>query len=153
MNDKDVFKTIKDVIQTLENGKAGFHEAVAASKDADVAKVLEGYSDQREELSAQLKTLAAAYGEQDAYEEDSTIAGAMHRGWLDLRAAISSGSAHSILAECERGEDHAVAVFRGALEKDLPSNVRIVLEQQAATVKAAHDEVKKLRDFAKAAHV
>jgi uncharacterized protein (TIGR02284 family) len=152
MKDEETLQTIKDLIQTLEDGKEGFHEAAEASKDAEVAQVLQGYSDQRAELSAQLQTIGATYGEA-AYEQDSTIAGAVHRGWIDLKAAVTSGSAHSVLAECERGEDHAVAAFRDALEKDLPSNVRTVVEQQAASVQAAHDRVKRLRDLAKAAHV
>lgn len=153
MKDHETLSTIKALIQTLEDGKDGFHEAAKASNDAKVARVLEQYSAQRAELSAQLKTLGAAFGEDDAYEEKSTLAGAIHRGWIDLKAALTSGSAHSVLAECERGEDHAVAEFRKALEQDLPSNVRMVVEHQAATVKAAHDEVKKLRDLAGAAHV
>jgi uncharacterized protein (TIGR02284 family) len=152
MKDHETLETIKTLIQTLEDGKAGFHEAAKASNDAEVAQVLEQYSDQRAQLSAQLKTLGAAFDD-GAYDEKSTIAGTMHRGWIDLKAAVTSGSAHSVLAECERGEDHAVAAFREALERDLPSNVRMVVEHQAETVKAAHDEVKKLRDLAKAAHV
>ena len=152
MNDETTFKTIKDLIQTLEDGREGFHEAAESSKDPEVTRVLEEYAGQRAELSAQLKTLCAAFGE-SAYEQDSSLAGAMHRGWMDLKAAVSSGSAYSVLSECERGEDHAVAAFRDALEKDLPANVRMVLEQQAATVQAAHDNVKRLRDLAKAAHV
>jgi uncharacterized protein (TIGR02284 family) len=45
------------------------------------------------------------------------------RGWMDLKAAITSGDEHTILVECERGEDAAVAAYRDAFEyEELPSN-------------------------------
>ena len=44
-----------------------------------------------------------------------------------------------------------MAEFQAALEKDLPANVRDVVERQAAEIKAAHDKIKQLRDLAKAA--
>jgi len=53
---------------------------------------------------------------------------------------------HSILEECERGEDVAVDAFRTALEANLPANVLSVVQRQADAVKGVHDRVKALRD-------
>ena len=151
MKDDKTLSVIKALIQTLEDGREGFEKAAEASKDAEVARVLGGFSKQRAELSAQLQTLGSTYGE-SAYDQESSIAGAVHRGWIDLKAAIASDNAHAILAECERGEDHAVEEFRKASEEELPSNVRAVIDRQAVEVKSAHDRIKQLRDLAKAAH-
>lgn len=151
MQAAEVLKILEGLIQTLEDGKTGFRQAAVASKDPELARALTELSEQRAELSAQMQTLGAVYGE-SAYDQETSVAGALHRGWIDLKAAIASDNAHGILAECERGEDHAVAEFRQAIEHDLPSNVREVVERQAAVVEATHDHVKRLRDLAKAAH-
>jgi uncharacterized protein (TIGR02284 family) len=47
-------------------------------------------------------------------------------------------------AECERGEDSAVANYRAALGTDLPAHVRALVERQFSEVKQAHDRVRSL---------
>ena len=54
-----------------------------------------------------------------------------------------------ILAECERGEDSAVAEYKKAMEADLPASIRGTISRQYAAVKAAHDQIRGLRDAAK----
>lgn len=140
---------LKELIRTLEDGEEGFGEAAKATDTPDLRTVLEFYARQRAEFGTQLHQAASAYGD-SAYEEGSTLAGALHRGWIDLRAAISAKDPAAILSECERGEDHAVAHYQKALEEDLPPDLRKLIESQAVEIRAAHDKVKHLRDLAKA---
>jgi uncharacterized protein (TIGR02284 family) len=83
-------------------------------------------------------------------ETSSSVSGALHRGWVDLKSMITGKSEEAILNECERGEDVALKAYREALQKDLPSNVRSVLETQLQGVQRNHDQVKSLRDAARA---
>ena len=48
--------------------------------------------------------------------------------------------------ECERGEDVALKSYRRALEKDLPLDVRTVVERQYQGVLQNHEVMKNLRD-------
>ena len=41
----------------------------------------------------------------------------MHRAWINLKSAVTSGDDHAILAECERGEDSAVDEYKKAMEE------------------------------------
>jgi len=46
------------------------------------------------------------------------------RGWINLKAALTSKDEHAILAECERGEDSAVAEYKKAMAATgLPADV------------------------------
>jgi uncharacterized protein (TIGR02284 family) len=56
--------------------------------------------------------------------------------------------AGSLLAECERGEDAAKAAYEAALRKNLPTDVRTLVERQYQGVKANHDRVRNLRNVA-----
>ena len=74
----------------------------------------------------------------------------MHRAWINLKSAITSGDDHAILAECERGEDSAVNEYKKAMEdEELSAPLRNILSRQYAQVKSAHDRVRNLRDAAK----
>lgn len=63
---------------------------------------------------------------------------------------MGADSAVSMLEECERGEDAAVARYRKALKADLPINAKAVVERQAAGAQRNHDQIKALRDEYKA---
>jgi uncharacterized protein (TIGR02284 family) len=55
---------------------------------------------------------------------------------------------HAILAECERGEDVAKSAYESALDKDLPVEVRTIVERQYRGVKENHDKIRDLRNAA-----
>ena len=63
--------------------------------------------------AADLQQLVAQHGGNP--EKGGTVAGAAHRGWLNLKAAVSGRTDLAILEECERGEDVAKARYRVAL--------------------------------------
>jgi uncharacterized protein (TIGR02284 family) len=63
---------------------------------------------------------------------------------------LTGKSDEAILNECERGEDVALKSYRKALEKDLPVDVRSVVERQLQGVQRNHDQVKVLRDAERA---
>jgi uncharacterized protein (TIGR02284 family) len=58
---------------------------------------------------------------------------------------------HAVLEECERSEDVAKSAYEAALKKDLPSDIRTVVERQYAGVKENHDRVRDLRNSTRAA--
>ncbi len=140
-------KVTKDLMETLEDGKNGFAKAadkLAGSDRPDLAEKFRFYSQQRERFCAELDTMAAAYG--DDIDESGTISGAVHRGWLSVKDALSGSNPEGVLDAAEQGEDHAVSVYASALEEDISSDLRDVVQRQFVDVKAAHDEVRALRD-------
>ncbi len=74
----------------------------------------------------------------------------MHRGWMNLRTAITSNDEKAVLEECERGEDHAVKAYREATSKLLPEPSRTIVDRQAGDVLRAHDTMRSMRDIEKA---
>ena len=79
-------------------------------------------------------------------ETSGSAAGALHRGWINLKSALTRGDDHAILAECERGEDSAVEEFKKAVNNGLSAPVQQIVSRQYAQIKDAHDRVKHLRD-------
>jgi uncharacterized protein (TIGR02284 family) len=137
---------LNDLIETCKDGQEGFQHAAQQVKSPHLQQLFQRVAAQRRHFSTQLQTLVRALGEHA--EESSSVGGAIHRGWIDLKGAISSQNEKSILAECERGEDSAVAQYREALDHEMPVDIRSVIIGQSAAVKASHDEVKALRDSA-----
>jgi uncharacterized protein (TIGR02284 family) len=137
-----VASVLHSLIETCKDGQEGFQKAAENVRTPDLKALFSALATQRQEFVSQLHDLARRLGE-DA--ESAGPASVPHRGWMDLKSTLISGGEHAILAECERGEDAAVAEYRGALDrKDLPPNVRSVLHLQSIELIAAHDRLRNL---------
>ena len=78
-------------------------------------------------------------------KESGTVAGAMHRAWIDTKVGLGAGD-KSILESVEKGEDEAKEAYQEAIRASLPSDVAEIVSRQARSVQTAHDRVKSLRD-------
>ncbi len=146
---KEIISTINGLIETLKDGQEGFRQASEAVKDSQLKTLFGEYSLQRSKFAGELQNEAITMGEHNP-ENTSSTAGAMHRAWINIKSAITSGDDHAILAECERGEDSAVNEYKKAMEEEeRSSTIRETISRQYADVKNAHDRIKELRDAAK----
>lgn len=139
---------IGNLLETVDNGKEGFAQAAEKLDNdgrADLAAEMRELSQQRLQMSNELRALAAAEGS-PMDDTEGTVPGALHRSWMALRDAITGDDPHAVLAAAEQGEDHAVTEFRKALDEEIPASIRSVVERQAGEVQTAHDRVKALRD-------
>jgi uncharacterized protein (TIGR02284 family) len=145
---KEVISAINNLIETLKDGEKGFKEASKAVKDPQLKSLFQEYSQQRHRFATELQGQARSLGESDP-EKTSSAAGAMHRAWINLKSAVTSGDDKAILSECERGEDSAVHEFEEAMQDGLTGSLREIVSRQFSEIKSAHDRVKHLRDAAK----
>jgi len=136
---------IHDLIRTCVDGQKGFEAAAGAVDDPNIKDELVGYSWQRQQFATELKSRLQAFGEEA--KQQGNLSEAMHRGWMDVKSALGATSGHSILAECERGEDIAEDVYRKAMNQGLPSEYFKVVAMQYQTIQRTHDRIKALRDL------
>ena len=144
---KEAISTINGLIETLKDGEKGFKEAADAVKDPQLKSLFQQYSQQRHRFATELQSQAQSLGEFKP-EKSSSAAGAMHRAWINLKSAITSGDDKAILSECERGEDSAVHEYQDAMQDGLTGTPREIVARQFTEIKSAHDRVKNLRDAA-----
>lgn len=147
---KEVISTLNSLIETLKDGQEGFRQASEGVKDSELKSLFSEFSLQRSKFAGELQSHVIQLGEPEP-EETSSTAGALHRAWINMKSAITSRDDHAILAECERGEDSAVSEYKKAMEDEsnLSAPIRDTVSRQYSAVKAAHDQVKALRDASK----
>jgi len=140
----NVISTLNNLIQTCRDGQEGFKEAAEGVKRSDLKTIFYEFSQQRAEFAGVLQGLVRSLGGDP--ETEGSFSGALHRGWIDLKSAITGEDDEAILNECERGEDSAKSAYADALKTSLPANVDDIVRQQSQAVQAAHNRVKALRD-------
>jgi uncharacterized protein (TIGR02284 family) len=142
----DVISTLNGLIETCKDGQDGFKEAAEGVERSDLKSLFYEFSQQRSQFAGELQSLVQSLGGDP--ENTGSVAAAIHRGWINIKSAVTGKDEAAILNECERGEDSAKNAYKNALEEALPANVAETVQTQYVSVQAAHDRIKALRDAA-----
>ncbi len=139
----DHVSTLKDLLQVTVDGVEGFKTA-AEKVGPQHATMFRQLGTERDRIASELRSEIERRAGKDI-EKSGDMSGALHRGWINLKAALTSGE-KAVIDEAERGEDHAVAAFRDALNKNhLPNDLEVLLTRLYTKVKASHDKVSALK--------
>ncbi|MEH6564932.1 MAG: PA2169 family four-helix-bundle protein [Halopseudomonas sp.] len=145
---KKVISTLNDLIETSKDGEEGFRVCAEDSKRADLKTLFNQRAVECGKAAQELQAIVLRLGGDP--EDSTSMAGDMHRRWVDLKSMITGKDDEAILNECERGEDVAKKSYREALEKNLPEDIRQVVQRQYDGVLRNHDQIKSLRDAERA---
>lgn len=136
----EVISTLNNLIETCRDGQTGFQEAMEGVQNSSLKGLFAEFSQQRAQFVGELQQEVRSLGGEP--ENTGSVAGALHRGWIDLKAAITGKDESAILAECERGEASAVTQYQDALGTNLPASVRDIVARQAVAVNEAYQRIK-----------
>jgi uncharacterized protein (TIGR02284 family) len=148
LDQKDVVKLLNDLIEVSKDGEFGFKECAEQAKSPDIKSTLSQRSRDCAAGAAELQRLVTTYGGKP--ETGGSASGAIHRGWVSVRTALTSKDDLAVLEESERGEDSALKKYREASAKNLPADVASVVHTQLQGTQKNHDQIKLLRDRVKA---
>lgn len=140
----DVVDVLNDLIESARDGEYGFMSCAEHADSAQLKSVFQRHAQECAAAAVELEHEIRRLGGEPA--SGGTVAGALHRGWVSVKSALSIRDDKAVLQECERGEDAAVARYRKALKTGLPADVRTLVERQAQGAQRNHDEVRALRD-------
>jgi len=139
-----VTSAIGTLREALRDGEKGFATAAEDAKRQDLKELFQNYSSQRAEFGLELDRQVRLLGETP--DQSSTVTGALHRGWIELRAAVSTGGDVAVLEECLRGEESALATYQTALDDpNIIGELREVAMSQRRNIQSAFDGISSLR--------
>ena len=149
MERSDVVEVLNELIESSKDGEYGFKECAEHAKSPNIKSLLSARSASCASGAAELQRLVTTYGGEP--ETGGSALGALHRGWVSVRSALTSKDDLAVLEEAERGEDSSLKKYRDAAAKALPPDVQAVVAKQLQGAQANHDQIKALRDSVKAA--
>ena len=149
-NVTNTVSVLNDLIEINNDRVAGFEKALADINDEniDLKALFQTYTAQSRKFSQELTVLSAQHGGDG--ETGNSIAGTLHRAWIDVKALFGGSDRESILNEAERGEDAIKAAYRQAIAGgSLTADTLDTVTTQASEINDAHDKNKALRDLSK----
>ena len=148
LSNDDVVDVLNDLLENARDGEYGFRTCAEQVETANAKELFASRAEGCRQAGEELLPLIRAYGGEPA--SGGTAAGALHRGWVQVKGSVGADSELSILESCERGEDAAIARYRKALKQSLPADVRAVVQKQADGAQRNHDQIRDLRNAARA---
>ncbi len=152
MDNEKVVDVLNDLVRINNDRVVGYEKAIDELKDgdADLKALFHRYITESRQYGQELTLEVSRLGGDPA--DGTTNSGKVYRVWMDLKAVISGKDRKTILDNCEFGEDAAQKAYDTALnsDTDFEASLRDLLVRQKTSLKAGHDEVKRLRDMHKA---
>lgn len=143
MKPDQVINALNQLIELNRDRQNGFIKAAEIIEAPHIKQFCCEQSRSGAHFVGELQPLVLSLG--DEPDNTGSVAGALHRGWIDLKSALGGGD-HAILVSAEAGEDRAINEYKKVLEKPLPGHVRDIVERQFQSVEQTHDQLKEMRD-------
>jgi uncharacterized protein (TIGR02284 family) len=143
MATSDVIDTLNDLIETCKDGENGFRECADNVKSESLKTLFNTYARHCAQSAAELQSEVRRLGGDP--ERTGSVSASLHRGWIDIKSALTGKDDDAVIAECERGEDVAIQNYQKALQETLPAEIRGLIERQYSGVKEHHDRVRALK--------
>lgn len=136
-----------DLVTINETATKGYQEAAEGVTSPELKSQLGQFSQQRAQFAAELHQNAQQLGVNTA--DKTTVEGALtdaaaavHRGWINIKSAITGQSDAAILGECETGDATALKAYETALQSpDLPATAKSVIQKQHDEILSAKNQV------------
>ncbi|SEU24503.1 ferritin-like domain-containing protein [Stigmatella erecta] len=151
---KDVIDVLNDLIEYSKDGEKGFKAAADDVKNPELKSFFVQRAGECANAAAELQGEARRLGGDP--ETSTSVSGDLHRGWVNLKSMLTGKDEEAVLNEVERGEDHALKAYKDAREKliklgrTFSDSAYVLVERQLQGVQRNHDQVKALRNAARA---
>jgi len=145
MSERNERGVLNHLIETCKDAERGFRHLAQHASNPVLKSLFLDLASQRARFAADLLPHAQRLG--GARAADGTAAGALHRTWIDLRAALSRNDQTAVVREAERGEQFSLGVFKDALGGILPPTVRDVVASQYAELQQTTDRLHALENI------
>jgi uncharacterized protein (TIGR02284 family) len=135
---------LNGLIEICKDGEKGFREA---AEDIDIGYyqiLFNEYARQRSQFASALQQEVKKLGGNP--DRKGSMAGTLHRGWMNLRSHVNQKTNDSIILECERGEKNALKNYQNALKLDLPEKIKDLIFTQYQTIRHTHGRIKAMED-------
>ena len=106
MDKENIVSILNDLIKTSKDGEQGFRACAEGASSPELSALFQKAATRCAEGAQELQSEVQKLGGDPA--SGSSVSGTLHRGWLNVKSAVTGKDNQAILNEAERGEDVAM---------------------------------------------
>lgn len=142
MQNDDTIDYLHRLVSVNKDAEAALRTAAENVKNSELESLFIGYAKQHAKFLAELQTEIERLGGKAS--DSGTIGGAIQRGWMDLKSAVSGGSAAAMLSSCENGENSAEVAYSDAERAHPTGQTRKLIEKHHEQIIGFHTRLARL---------
>jgi uncharacterized protein (TIGR02284 family) len=135
-------EALHHLIDICRDGERGFLAAADAVADPRLKTLFKELAAERATFADALLPHLRRLG--GTMENGGTSAGALHRGWINIKAHVPGRQDHAIVTEAARGEHAALNAYEDALSGMLPPTATSLIEAQQKAMQKAVDRIRSI---------
>ena len=136
---KETQNKLNDLLEKSYDAEKGFKNEAENTKSMKLKAFFIKMADKRLRYRMELKNALLSKG-MEVKEDDGSIAGSLHRAWMDTKAFLSIDNDESILEEVRNGEKAALNDYDDILDNCLlDASTRNILLKHRAAIKESYD--------------
>lgn len=110
-------KQLQRLHRILQDGQKGYTEAAEHTHSPDLKSLFQKIANERGELVDQMSSKMKHFGYDTDSHEDAL--GVLHRGWMSIKASMTSNTDQNILESCRNGDQAALDAFDDVLQGEV----------------------------------
>jgi uncharacterized protein (TIGR02284 family) len=126
---------LNNVLQYLHDSVNGLNECVSLAEGTDFTSYLSQVSQARASYITEIENLVV--GENAEPKSSGSLAGPLHRIFLDLKSYLTSKNNESIKNEILRGDEVLIKAYNEALQHETAAPVKDLLSKQLQEIHQA----------------
>lgn len=133
---KEVAANLNQLLEKTYDAEKGYKDAATNVKDTKMKSFLEEQAQQRNSFGHEIKQEIKAFDQKP--DKGGSIAGTLHRTWMDVKTAFSGNENETVMEEVQRGEKAAIEDYDEILaETSLPGSTKSLLQNQRQKIEQA----------------
>jgi uncharacterized protein (TIGR02284 family) len=138
-----IIKALNDLLTRNYDAEKGFEQAADNAMDPNLVTFFKTYTEQRYRFGHDIKGEIVAIGGE--IDKGSSVAGDLHRAWIDIKTALTKKNDKAVIEECIRGENKALSDYQDILDmEELPYSTKTILESHMSKIREAVGQLEEL---------
>ena len=139
---EETVSVLNGLIAILEDGKLGYTNAAEHIESPAIKSDFLDYARERALFIVELQDEINRLGKSTDTSGGGPL-GAIHRVWIDIKSAFTSGDNEAIIDACITGEEAAIEKYEMALnEENLEANQTSIISKQLNSIKTTLVKIK-----------
>ena len=140
---KNNISVLQSIIKKNYDARKGYKRAMVEAKDPALKIFLQQQARQRSNFTTAIDQEIRNLG--NTPKEGGSIAGTLHRAWIDIKTLVAGNDDEIVLKEVIRGEKAKVSEYKGVMKQNtLAPQINSMLRSQLSDIKSTLNHVKAL---------
>ncbi len=144
---ENLVDSLQALLEKNYDAEKGFKNAITNAKDENLKSYLKNQAILRNRFATELDKEIHSLNEKP--KESGSLAGSLHRTWMDIKSSVAGNNDEAVLEECIRGEKASEDEYSTILnENHFPPQIENVLNNHLTVIRNTLSQVKTLENLA-----